>query len=246
MSLHSAYRTVRQFVLRPRQFFRRSSATSAAAGFVVVLALAIALTASVWYLGVLLAESTDATVTMDNPERPPDWVCEQHADDPDSAFGSGCDQPETVERDVGSLLREAASEYVGLAFFGTLFIWPIAGGVLFVAARTVGGTGGFLATLGVAGWGALPEFLRLAAGLAGLQYALGRTEFTEPFESFPTQLEAALASIQLPLLAVSLLVLVWQWSVLTAGLEEVHDLPRGVAAVAAGIPLALWGVLFLA
>ncbi|WP_276253744.1 Yip1 family protein [Halomontanus rarus] len=245
MPLHSASRTVRQFVLSPRQFFRRSPATSAAAGFVVVLALAIALTASVWYLGVLLAESTDATVTMDNQERPPDWVCEQHADDPDSVFGSRCDQPETIERDVGSLLREAASEYAGMTFVGTLLVWPIAGAVLFVAARSVGGTGSFLATLAVTGWSALPEFLRLGAGLAGLQYALGRTEFAEPLESFPTQIEAAFASLQLPLLAASLLVLGLQWSVLTAGLEEVHDLPRGVAAVAAGVPLGLWGLLFL-
>lgn len=245
MPLHSSYRIVRQFVLSPRQFFRRSPATSAAAGFVVVLALAIALTASVWYLGVLLAESTDATVTIDNQERPPDWVCEQRGDDSDSVFDDKCDEPETIERDAGTLLQEAASEYLGMTFFGALLIWPIAGTVLFVAARSVGGNGGLLATLAVAGWGALPEFLRLGAGLAGLQYALGRTEFTEPIESFPTQIEAALASIQLPLLAASLLVLVWQWSVLTAGLEEVHDLPRAAAAVATGVPLGVWGLSFL-
>lgn len=246
MALPKRFRPLAQFLRSPRAFFRdRYVAKSAAAGFVVVLALAFALSGSVWYLGGLLAASTDATVTMDNPDRPPEWVCESHGDDPDSVLGEGCDEPETIERDAGALLREAAGEYVAPVFFFALLVWPVAGVVLFVFARLAGGDGGFLATLGVAAWGAIPEFFRLFAGLAGLRYALGGTTFTGPVESFPDQLMGALAPLETPLLVASLLTLLWQWYLLTAGIGEVHDLPRPDAAVAVGVPLAIWGLIGL-
>lgn len=246
MALRKRLDLLEQFVRSPRAFFREHYfARSAAVGFVVVLALAITLAASVLYLGGLLAGSTDATVTMDNPDRPPEWVCEAHGDDPDSALGAGCDEPETIERSAGALLREAAGEYVAPVFFFSLALWPIAGVTIFVFARLAGGDGGFLATLGVAAWGAVPEFVRLFAGLVGLRYALGGTTFAGPIGSFPDQLVTALAPLELPLLVASLVTLLWQWHLLAAGVEEVHDLSRSAAAVAVGIPLAVWGLIGL-
>ncbi|AUX09047.1 hypothetical protein AArcSl_1416 [Halalkaliarchaeum desulfuricum] len=246
MALQERARPAEQLLRSPREFFReRRFATSAAAGFVVVLALAIVLAASVWYLGGLLAASTDATVTMDNPDRPPEWVCDTHGDDPDSIMAENCDEPATIERDAGSLLWEAAGEYVVPVFFFTLLVWPIGGVVLFAAARIAGGDGGFLATLGVAAWGAVPEFFRLAAGLAGLTYVLSTTTFTGPVESFPDQVLAALAPLELPLLVASMLTLLWQWYLLSAGIGEVHDLDWPAAAFAVGIPLAAWGLFGL-
>lgn len=246
MALHEIQTLLKQFLLSPRSFFRdRQFATSAAVGFVIVLALAIALAASVWYLGGLLAASTDATVTMDNPDRPPEWVCEAHGDDPDSALGDGCEEPETVERDAGSLIQEAAGDYVLPVFFFSLLSWPVAGVVLFVFARIAGGDGGFLATLGVAAWGAVPEFFRLLAGLTGLRYVLGNTTFTGPVQSFPDQITTVLAPLDAPLLVASVVTLLWQWYLLSAGIGDVHDLDTPAAAFAVGIPLAAWGLLAL-
>ncbi|MEF8780196.1 MAG: Yip1 family protein [Haloferacaceae archaeon] len=247
MALRKPLRLPRQFVLSPGEFFREHRfASSAAVGFVVVLVLAVALAVSVVHLGGLLAGSTDATVTMENPERPPGWVCESHGDDPDSALAEGCDEPERIERSAGALLREAANEYVAPVFLFALAVWPVAGTTLFLAARLAGGDGGFLATLGVAAWGAIPELLRLLAGLAGLQYALGGTTFDGPVESFPDQLATALAPVEGPLLLVSLTVLIWQWILLTAGIREIHGVETPAAAAAVGIPLAIWGIVGLA
>ena len=246
MALQEFRRPVEQFLRSPREFFReRRFATSAAAGFVVVLALAVVLSGSVWYLGGLLAASTDATVTMDNPDRPPEWVCDAHGDDPDSALGDGCDEPATVERDAGSLLQEAAGDYVLPVFVFSLLVWPVAGVALFALARLAGGDGGFLPTLGVAAWGAVPEFVRLFVGLVGIRYVLGGVTFTGPVQSFPDQLASVLAPLETPLFVASVVTLLWQWYLLSAGIGEVHDLDTPAAAFAVGIPLAAWGLLAL-
>ncbi len=245
MPLQSAGRTVWRFVRSPRTFFQEhSAATNLAVGFVVVLAFAVALAGSVASLGVMLAASTDETVTMDNPDRPPAQICAGFDDDPDSLVGDRCEEPETIDRDAGALLQEAANQYVPWTFVTVFLLWPVSGVALFAGARIAGGDGGFAETLAVAAWGVVPEFLRLAAGLVGLRYVLARTTFTGPFESYPDQLASALAPLEAPLLVVTLVVLAWQWLLLTAGIQETHELPRAVAAAVVGVLLAVWGVLF--
>ncbi|WIV67640.1 Yip1 family protein [Natrialbaceae archaeon AArc-T1-2] len=237
----AAIRAARRFFRSPRTFFRdHPRARSAAVGFVVVLAFAFALAGSVVYLGGLLADTTDATVTVDNPDRPPEWVCDGPSPDVGD-IDDGCDEPETIERDAGAMLREAAYDRTAHAFLGGLLLWPIAGTTLFITARLSGGDGGYLDTLGVAAWAVVPEFLRLVVALLGLRYALGRLELTGPVESYPDQLLAALASLETPLLPVTVVVFVWQWVILTAGLEETHGLSRTAAGVVVGVLLALWG-----
>ena len=246
MALQSASRTVWQFVRSPRTFFaEQPAATRLAVGFVVVLAFAIALAGSVAFLGVMLAGTMDETVTVDNPDRPPEWVCDGSTPDVGgSSLDERCDEPETIERDAGAIVQEAVNQTLPWLFVGPFVLWPIVGVTLFVGARLADGDGGFAETLAVAAWGAVPEFVRLAAGLVGLQYALGRTTFTGPVETYPDQLANALAPLEGPLLVVSLAVLGWQWVLLTAGIEERHDLSRPVAAAVVGIPLAIGGLLF--
>lgn len=244
MALQSVSRTVRAFVRSPRTFFEEQpAATSLGAGFVVVLVFAVALAGSVAFLGATLAGSVDETVTVDNPDRPPAWVCDGSTPDVGgSSFEERCEEPETIERDAGSIVQEAANDLVPWLFVTPFLFWAIAGTVLFVGARLAGGDGGFLETVAVAAWGVVPEFLRLAAALVGLRYVLGRTTFTGPVERYPDQLATAIAPLDVPLLLVSLVVLGWQWLLLTAGLEETHDLPRPVAGATVGVLLAVWGV----
>lgn len=246
MALQERLRPLVQILRSPRSFFREyPQATSATVGFAIALLFAITVAGGIWYLGGLLAASTDATVTMDNPERPPDWVCEQHSDDPDSILGEGCDAPATIERSVGSLLMDAVSDYIFPVFFFTLLLWPLSGIVLYGFARLVGGTGGFLETLGVTAWGYIPEFVRLGVGLVGLTYVLSKTTFRAPVESFTHQFETAIAPLEVPFMIATMLLVLWQWSLLTAGIEEVHDLDTLTAAFAVGIPLAVWTLLAL-
>lgn len=245
MALQTIPGRVYRFVRSPRTFFRESTlATNPAVGAVVVLSFVFALAWGMWYLGELFAAATDATVTMDNPERPPDWMCDDVGGTSGAVPDQGCDEPETVERDAGAILREAVRDYVGMVAVVGLLFWPIAGVVLFVAARIAGGTGSFLPTLAVAAWGVVPEFVRLIAGLVGLRYVLGRATFTGPVESLPGQVTATLAPLDVPLTVVTLFVLGWQWIVLTAGIEDVHGLSRPAAGTAVGIPLAFWGIFF--
>lgn len=189
----------------------------------------------------MLAGTVDATVTMDNPDRPPEPICAQHADDPDSMFGEGCDEPATIERDAGELVQEAMYDYLWVGLVGPFILWIVGTVVLFGAGRLAGGSPSLLGTLSLAGWAALPELVRLVVGLAGFSYILSDMTITDP-EQGASALEAAMAPMEPVVLVVSLVTLAWQWSLLTGGLSQDADLRWGTAAIVVGIPLGLFFV----
>ncbi|MFD1598106.1 YIP1 family protein [Halobellus rarus] len=236
-------RPLRQLALSPTRFFEErppSDTLPVAAGLVVLFA--VGLTVALLLVGSMLAGAVDATVTMDNPERPPDFVCEQHADDPDSSFEERCDEPETIERDAGKLIREAVTDYLWIGIAGPFVLWVLGTVVLFAGGRLAAGDPSLAGTAALAGWAALPEFLRVIAGLAGLWYVLRDLTITNP-ERGADVLETAMASVEPAILAASVLTLGWQWSILSAGLSEDADISRGAAAVAVGVPLVIFFVL---
>jgi hypothetical protein len=239
-------RPLRQLVVSPGAFFDERPPVETlpiAAG--VVVAFAVCLAVGLLLVGSMLAGAVDATVTMDNPDRPPDWVCADHADDPDSPLGQGCDEPATIQRDAGAILREAVDGYLWLAFVLPFVLWPVAGIVLFGAGRLAGGSPSFRGTLALAGWAALPEFFRLGVGLAGLWFVLSGVTITDPVRGVAA-FEAAMAPVEPVLLAASLVTIGWQWYLLTGGLEREAGLPRGAAALAVGVPLVLFSLVGLA
>ena len=146
---------------------------------------------------------------MDNPDRPPEPICAQHADDPDSMVGDRCDEPETIERDADELVKEAIYDYLWLGIIGPVIMWILGTIVLFSAGRLAGGSPSLLGMVSLAGWAALPEFLRLGVGLGGLWYVLSDLILTDP-ERAPAVFETAIASIEPVLLVASLLTLAWQ------------------------------------
>jgi hypothetical protein len=207
---------------RLRSSFAESApGSSFLAGFAVVLCFAAALAVGVWYVGELLAASTDATVTVDRP-----------------GFGE-------EEHDAGDLLRGEAQSYAGWAFVVPFAVWLVLGGLVHLVARSVRGEGGFAETLAVTGWAFVPEFLRLGAGLVAVRSAAARIDPDASLESFSETFVAALGSFETSLLAVAVVVLLCQWAIITAGIEETHDLPTLAAALAAGLPLSLWGLFTL-
>ncbi|WP_049985051.1 YIP1 family protein [Halobellus rufus] len=236
-------RPLRQLVVSPRQFFEENppAETLPIAGGVVI-AFAVALTLALLLVGSMLAGAVDATVTMDNPERPPDFVCEQHADDPDSAFSEGCDEPKTIECDAGKLIQEAVNDQLWIGLVAPFVLWAIGTIALFAGGRLAAGNPSFAGSAALAGWAALPEFARVIVGLAGLWYALDDLTISN-LDGAPAVLEAALASVEPVLLVASVLTLLWQWSLLSAGLSEDADISRGAAAVAVGIPLLVFFVI---
>ncbi|RQG90594.1 Yip1 family protein [Natrarchaeobius chitinivorans] len=235
----SILRSIRTFLLAPQAFFdeRPPAETLAlAVGIVVVLALALAF--AIALIGSMLAGSVDATVTMDNPDRPPEWVCDQHEDDPDSILGENCDEPATIERDAGALVQEAAHEYVPIALISPFIMWILGGIVLFATGRLAGGDPSVAGSFALAGWAAVPEFARLAAVLLGFWIVLRDVTITDP-ESQVDVIEGAMTSLEPFFLVVSLLVLVWQWYLLAGGLSRDANVPWRTAAFAVAVPLAL-------
>lgn len=241
----SAVRSVRQFLLEPAAFFddRPPSETLPIAIGILVL-FVIALAGGTYLVGSITANAIDTTVTMDNPDRPPEWVCTHHGDEAGSSLADNCDAPETIERDAGSLLREAIHDYLWVAFVGPVVLWIAGGIVLYGAGSIAGGTPSISGTFALAGWAAVPEFARLAVGLAGLQLGLRNVTITD-LERAVSEFEAAMAPLEPVFLAASLVTIAWQWYLLTGGLSQEADIPRTAAAVGTGVPLGVLALVSL-
>ncbi|WP_440770971.1 YIP1 family protein [Natronorubrum sp. DTA28] len=232
-------RSLKQFLLSPASFFDErppAETLPVAAGIVVLFALCFV--GSILLIGTMLAGSVDGTVTMDNPDRPPEQVCNTHGE------MTGCDEPETIERDMGSMVQEAAHDVLWIGLVGPFVLWLVGGVVLFGAGRLANGDPSFAGSLALAGWAALPEFFRLAAGLGGLWFALEGMTITDP-DRAATALESAVAPVQPVLLLASLVTLGWQWYLLTGGLTREAEISRAAAAVSVGVPLGLFGLFAL-
>ncbi|ELY45024.1 Yip1 family protein [Natronorubrum sulfidifaciens] len=236
-------RSLKQLLLSPATFFDErppAETLPIAAGIVTLLALCFV--GSILLVGAMLAGSVDGTVTMDNPDRPPEPICDMQGEMMDEAMD--CDEPETIERDMGSMVQEAAYDYLWMALIGPFVLWLVGGVVLFGAGRLANGGPSFAGSLSLAGWAAVPEFFRLAVGLLGLRIALEDMTITDPDRAV-TVLEAALASIQPVFVLASLATLGWQWYLLTGGLRREAELSRAAAAVSVGVPLGLFGLFGL-
>ena len=243
--LGAALHASRQLLIRPGAFFDERDPASTlpiAAGLVVLLA--IALVVSMFLLSSMIADSIDGPVTVDNPDRPADWVCDRHGDDPDSPLGQGCDEPETIERDAGSIMYDVTSTYVGYVLIAPFLLWLLGGIVLYVAARIANGTPSLGGAFALAGWAALPELFRLVVGVVAVRYALVDVTVTD-LERLPSAVEAALVAIE-PILALATVVTVcWQWYLLTGGMTHDADLEWRYAALAVGVPLVIWLLVVL-
>lgn len=235
-----ALHTCRQLLIRPSAFFDERDPVSTlpiAASLVVLLAIALGI--STVLLGTMLAGSIDATVTVDNPDRPPEWVCDRHGNDSDSHLGRGCDEPETVERDVGPIVYDMMTDYLGFAVVAPFLLWFLGGIVLFVTARLANGTPSISGAFALAGWAALPEFVRLGVGLVAIRYALSDVTITDP-ERADVLVQAAFAPIDPLLTFATILTACWQWYLLTGGMVHDADIEWPTAALAVGVPLAIW------
>lgn len=237
---------LRQLVASPAAFFeeRPPAETLPIAAGVVVL-FAVCLVGGFFLVGSMLAGAIDGTVTMDNPDRPPDWVCEGNADDPDSVLSEGCDEPATIERDAGALVQEAVQDYLWIAVVGPFVLWGIAGVVLFGSGRLAGGSPSFSGTLALAGWAALPELFRLAVGLVVLRFVLSNVTITN-IEQAEAAFQSAMAPVEPVILVASLVTVGWQWYLLTGGLTQEADLSWGAAGLAVGVPLGVFSLFSLA
>ncbi|WP_256297266.1 YIP1 family protein [Haloarchaeobius salinus] len=237
-ALHSVLSAVRQFLLDPRAFFEdRGTASTLPLAALVVVGLAIALAVGVTILGGILAGTVDGTVMVDNPDRPPQGICD--AFDNDSPATEGCEEPAEIERDAGSLVREAANGFLGTVVVAPFLLWLAGGVTVYLGGLLAGGDTSLSGSFSVAGWAAVPEFGRLVAGIAILQFALADVTITN-LETAPEAVRTAIAPVEPYIALATVLTAAWQLYILSAGLSIEADIDRPRAAAIMGVPLALF------
>lgn len=222
-------------LLTPKRFFAESEhGSSLRAAAIVVTFVALLVTASFAGIGLLLASSVDATVTVDNPDRPPEQFChgstfEMHEDD--------CEEPAQIERDAGDLLWEVWSQYVPVVFVGMYAVWLVVGSLLWAFARFFGATESHPDTLAVWGWAMLAELPRVFSVLAFVAWlTAGWTVAASSEAELQAELETLLAAA--PVFDVLAFVVgVWQIAIVARGLAETQDVPTVQAAIAAAVVL---------
>lgn len=227
---------------RPRDFFEhRPAARSFLVALVVVAGVAVALIVGIYGLGVVFDATIDETVTVDNPDQPPDWVCETH--DEDSPLADSCDEPDRIDVDAGAELRDATTGFLHYGPIGALVLWVLFSVPLHVGARLAGGEGSVGDTFVVAAWALVPEVLRMIAGIAVIGYALAVAEVRgDSMEELATDVVAAIGATSEPLLVASAVTIALQWWIVVGGLEVLHDLSRR-KAVAVATAFAAIGLL---
>ncbi|ELZ47985.1 hypothetical protein C463_01821 [Halorubrum californiense DSM 19288] len=205
----------------------RAGAVAVAMLVIVTVGTSVGLVA----LGAVFDATVDQQITVDNPDRPSESTCEAFGDDPDPLIGEQCDEPEQVEVDAGSELRDAANGYIHYGLLGVPIWWVAFALALHVGALVAGGSGSVGDSFVIAGWAIGAELLRLGAGIAAIWYTLSHATITgSTFEALTADLTAAITSATGPLLIVSAVGIAIQWIVVVGGLEAEHDLGRGVAA----------------
>lgn len=231
-------------LVTPRRFFAESEhASNVLVALAVVTAVALLLTASLAGLGLVLASSVDATVTVDNPDRPPEPFCEEPTFE---AHEEDCQEPAEIERDAGEILWEAFVEYLPLAFVAIYVVWLFEGTLVHLLARLSGGEGRWSDTMAVLGWAMPAELLQAAGALAFFAWLTAGEPITATSEAeLQRELEALVAAVP-EVNVLALVVGVWQVAVVAYGLSETHDMDPVGGAVAGGlviVPVSLVAAL---
>jgi hypothetical protein len=234
--------------LHPESWFRRrADSMNGGRALLIALFVALVLTAQVGGFVWLLSERMTGTITRDNPDRPPDWVCD---DESESAFSelnttpAGCDQPKRETVEIGTLVWRAASDRLVGIFFGLLLLWILGGVVIHLLAGGIESHGSFGQTLEVLAWCGVVELVFVAISMLLLLASVGDATLSA---SDPDALLSAIRSLTsgpLPALARAIGIggVLSQSYVLYGGLVGVHETDRfraGVVAVLFGMVLGL-------
>jgi len=233
-------------LLRPDGYFAERDPDFPRIAAVVGLLIAAG-PAVVYGVGWVLAANLDGTVTVDNPERPPDWVCE---DDTSSEMfdDADCDAPREIERNVDTVLWDAIGELAGPAVVAYPLALAVLTLLLHAGAWLADAERGLASTFVVAAWGTVPTLLLLPVSLVGLHLALDPVTVS-PGVDPGTAIEPVLDRIRAfePYGAVvTLLTAVWGGVVWRFGLVHEQGLPGTEATVIAGIVALLAAAVGLA
>lgn len=198
------------------------------------LAVAIVAVVTAAGFGVFLAEfdaAVDSTIQVENPNHMPEMFCNSHGEG--VATPSGCDPsvPETVERDVGTLVAEELSWLPWATLLVVPLFWLFQAVVLHAGSVLADGEGPFTDTLAVAGWGMTPGLARTLGVMALVVYHLRTTPIPGDPEGAITALQAALGGLGMVSLLAAVVVGVWAGAVRVYGLAAARNISVGQALV---------------
>lgn len=229
-------------LLRPGRYFAAHDGSPPLKhAALAVLVVAVATAGGAALIIDQLAAALDVPVTVDNPAYPGDMFCGENSAYDDTP--SGCDEPKTVERELGALVAE---EFSWLPFATLLLVpvwWLFQATVLHLTSALADGEGSFDGTLAVAGWGMVPSLVRLV-GVAGF-IAVSVQSITAPADpdGAVQALRVAMTGVQPLSFGLAFLAAVWAGAIRTYGLADARDLSTWRAGWIVGL-LTLFGLLF--
>lgn len=202
---------------------------------VLVLVGLLALTGPAAVYGVtwIFTAHVDGTVMVDNPERPPDFVCESDSEVFDK---SGCSQPREVERDPDAVIRSSMAELIWVSLAGGPIVWLLSGILLHAGSWLSSPENGAVESFGVAAWGLVPTIFGLLALLPVLFVLFDPVTMTPGSEA--AVLDAIRADVETfrPVAGVvTLATTAWGATVWRYGLEHERGLDGTRAWVLAGV-----------
>ena len=217
---------------RPDSYFERHTpGLHLGRAAAVSLLVALVATATIGVFGYALAgQAEGATVTVDNENRPPDWVCEDEPFGPTSSLQEGCDEPKTRQVAASSLVWDAVAGQLPAVFFFSLAGWFFAGVAMHLLTALAGGEGSFGDSMAVAGWAqaaTIPQFLLLA--VAFVTFA-ANFDFTAGEAALRSQAAGFRSDLHHPaILLGTALTTVWQGYVYYHGMYHARNVSRDAA-----------------
>ena len=221
-------------LLRPDRYF-----TTHEVNFVRVMAivglLIVAGPVTVYGVGWILSDRVDGTVMVDNPDRPPDFVCDDgfHSDMYDEG---ACDRPKEIEQNVDQVLWSAIEKLVGPALLAFPILLLITGLLLHTGSWLADGDGGVFPAFAVAAWGMLPMLLSIVVMLPLLWLSLDSYTIL-PTQSLGTAIDPImnqLEALERVTPVVTILTGVWGGIIWRYGLEHQRHIPAASARLTAG------------
>jgi hypothetical protein len=222
-------------LVRPRAALAEDP-PDATTGVVVVALAGLLVAGSLVAAGLAVGDVVDGTTTVPNPDKPPEWQCDEPVGDiptPD-----GCDAPATVERPLGPAAQQrVVSAGLGAPFaLGLLWLGVAGAGYLLGAGESFG------ATLGRAAWAFVPVGLLWPVRAAGMTMLADGREYGSSLSGVrESAAELALGNAEPALVAVSVVGFAWAGYVLVGGFAAGSGSRR--RGLLAATPLAGFGLL---
>ncbi|MFW5939541.1 MAG: YIP1 family protein [Halolamina sp.] len=228
-------------LLRPDRYFSTPDGSPPLAHAAVVVAVvSVAVAGGMAVFLEQFAAALDTSVTVDNPAYPGDSFC---ADSTFDRTPSGCDEPSTVERNLGDMVTAELAWLPPASLVIVPLWWLLQTAVLHLTATAAGGSGRVAETATVAGWGMAPSLLRLVVVLGFAIWQLGTVSVPADPEDAMAVLQAAIAGIDVVGWGAILVVAVWAGAIRAYGLARTHEISESSAAGIVGA-LTLVGLLF--